>query len=166
MYGRQRTASIFAGPGIDAGQARRLTWAVSRRAAMTSSIMARRYWVYDHPGLSSSHLAAVQVIGADSTNLVIGADSTNLVIGADSTNLEEPMDGPGHYREAERLIAAARLNTDQFYGEQDAIPTLLAAMAHATLASAAAAALGEAPAEVRAWTEGRHYRARRPRLVR
>ena len=63
------------------------------------------------------------------------------------------MDGQGHYREAERLIAAARLNTDHFYGEQDAIPTLLAAMAHATLASAAAAALGEAPAEMRAWTE-------------
>ena len=52
------------------------------------------------------------------------------------------MDGPGHYREAERLLAGAATATDHLYGEQDAIPTLLAAMVHATLANAAAIATG------------------------
>ena len=52
------------------------------------------------------------------------------------------MDGPGHYREAERLLAAARVATDHFYDEQGAIPTLLAAMTHAALANAAATATG------------------------
>ncbi len=53
-----------------------------------------------------------------------------------------PADGPGHYREAERLLAGAATATDHLYGEQDAIPTLLAAMVHATLANAAATATG------------------------
>lgn len=52
------------------------------------------------------------------------------------------MDGPSHYREAERLLAEAQTRTDHFTGEQETIPTLLAAMAHATLASAAATATG------------------------
>jgi hypothetical protein len=47
------------------------------------------------------------------------------------------MNGPEHYREAERLLAAAQANTDHYYGEQDAVPTLLAAVAHALLANAA-----------------------------
>src|SRR5579863_10567727 len=52
------------------------------------------------------------------------------------------MDGPGHYREAERLIAAARIHTDHYYGEPEAMPTLLAALVHAQLASTAVAATG------------------------
>jgi hypothetical protein len=48
------------------------------------------------------------------------------------------MTGPDHYREAERLLAAAQGATDQFHGQHDAIPTLLAAAAHAMLANAAA----------------------------
>jgi hypothetical protein len=52
------------------------------------------------------------------------------------------MDGPGHYREAERLLAATRISTDHFYDEQGAIPTLPAAMTHAALANAAATATG------------------------
>ena len=52
------------------------------------------------------------------------------------------MDGPGHYREAERLIEAARESTDHYYGEEGAIPTLLAALVHATLANTAATATG------------------------
>ena len=55
---------------------------------------------------------------------------------------ENQMDGPQHYREAERLLAQAKTGTDHLYGEQQAIPTLLAAMAHATLAAAAATATG------------------------
>jgi len=53
-----------------------------------------------------------------------------------------PIDGPGHYREAERLIAAARIHTDHYYGEPEAMPTLLAALVHAQLASTAVAATG------------------------
>ena len=52
------------------------------------------------------------------------------------------MDGRSHYREAERLLAQAQTRTDHLYGEQEALPTLLAAMAHATLANAAATATG------------------------
>jgi hypothetical protein len=59
------------------------------------------------------------------------------------------MTGPAHYAEAERLIAAAKTATDHFYDEQGAVPTLLAALTHATLASAAAAALGSS----REWIE-------------
>ncbi len=53
------------------------------------------------------------------------------------------MDGPEHYSEAERLLeqAAAMAENKDFYREQDAVPSLLAALAHATLANAAAAAL-------------------------
>jgi hypothetical protein len=54
----------------------------------------------------------------------------------------EPVDGPGHYREAERLLAVAATATNHLYGEQDAVPTLLAALTHATLAHAAATATG------------------------
>lgn len=42
------------------------------------------------------------------------------------------MDGPGHYREAERLLGEARISTEHFYGEQEAVPTLLAARVQAT----------------------------------
>jgi hypothetical protein len=59
-----------------------------------------------------------------------------------AANEEKQMDGPQHYKEAERLLAQAKTSTDHFYGEQQAIPTLLAAMAHATLAAAAATATG------------------------
>jgi hypothetical protein len=59
------------------------------------------------------------------------------------------VDGPRHYREAERLLAHAQVTTDHFYGEQEAVPTLLAALAHATLANTAAAALGSS----RDWIE-------------
>ncbi len=51
--------------------------------------------------------------------------------------------GPDHYREAERLLKAARVNTEHFYGEHEAGPTLLAAVAHALLARTAAAAVGD-----------------------
>jgi hypothetical protein len=54
------------------------------------------------------------------------------------------MDGASHYREAERLLAQARTATDHLYGEQRAITTLLAALAHATLANAAATATSTA----------------------
>lgn len=63
------------------------------------------------------------------------------------------MDGPAHYREAERLLAAARTASDHFYGEEDAIPTLQAAQVHATLAHAAATALGSAALDGRAWAD-------------
>lgn len=52
------------------------------------------------------------------------------------------MDGPGHYRGAERLLGEAKISTDHYYDEQGAVPTLLAALAHATLANAAATATG------------------------
>ena len=52
------------------------------------------------------------------------------------------MDGPSHYREAERLLEAARISADHYYDEQGAVPTLLAAVVHATLANAAVTATG------------------------
>lgn len=60
------------------------------------------------------------------------------------------MDGPSHYREAERLLEAARISTDHNYGEQGAAPTLLAAVVHATLANAAATATGSSAEWMRA----------------
>ena len=51
--------------------------------------------------------------------------------------------GPDHYREAEHLLKAARVNTEHFYGEHEPVPTPLAAVAHALLARTAAAAVGE-----------------------
>ena len=51
------------------------------------------------------------------------------------------MTGPGHYREAERLIKRANSIMDGFPGEEYA-QTIAEAQAHATLALAAATALG------------------------
>jgi hypothetical protein len=63
------------------------------------------------------------------------------------------MNGPGHFNEAERLLAEAQTQTTHLYGEQDAVPTLLAALAHATLANAAAVALGDLPLEAEPWRD-------------
>jgi hypothetical protein len=63
------------------------------------------------------------------------------------------MTGPAHYAEAERLIAAAKTSSDHFYGEQDAIPTLLAALVHAVLGAAAATALGDEAREIGPWRD-------------
>jgi hypothetical protein len=52
------------------------------------------------------------------------------------------MTGPDHYYEAERLLAKAQITTDHFNGEQDAMPTLLAAAVHAILANAATGTAG------------------------
>jgi hypothetical protein len=60
------------------------------------------------------------------------------------------VNGPAHYRKAEEILAD--LEHRSYSGETE-ISLVLQAVAHATLASAAAAALGEAPAEMRAWTE-------------
>ena len=68
------------------------------------------------------------------------------------------MTGPEHYREAEQLLAAcgfdSAINAD--YADQMSAPTwLAAAQAHATLALAAATALGTSddmwPADGRQW---------------
>jgi hypothetical protein len=63
------------------------------------------------------------------------------------------MDGPQHYSEAERLLeqAEAMAEDKDFYREQDAVPALLAALAHATLANAAAAALGTSDRDHISW---------------
>jgi hypothetical protein len=65
--------------------------------------------------------------------------------------------GPEHYREAERLITVARkADRDDLYGqytETQAAIILADAQVHATLAAAAAGALGTSSAEGRAWAE-------------
>ena len=62
------------------------------------------------------------------------------------------MNGPGYYREAERLLAGAQTSTGHYHSEQDAISALLAALAHATLAQSAATALGATGLDSRSWT--------------
>lgn len=73
------------------------------------------------------------------------------------------MTGPEHYRRAEELLANIPSITDHHamggveqeptYIESMHLPAVAVAQVHATLAAAAATALGEAPAETRAWTE-------------
>jgi len=50
-------------------------------------------------------------------------------------------------------LAEAQTHTTHLYGDQDAVPTLLAALAHATLANAAAVALGDLPLEAEPWRD-------------
>lgn len=72
------------------------------------------------------------------------------------------MTGPEHYREAERLIELARIarHSDLYGGSiapQDAM-ILADAQVHATLASAAATALGTSRAETLAWAEAAGFK--------
>jgi|HubBroStandDraft_6_1064221.scaffolds.fasta_scaffold4151463_2 hypothetical protein len=69
--------------------------------------------------------------------------------------------GPYHYLEAERLLAKARTSTDHFYGEQEAIPTLLAAIAHALLGLTAATGTSSAD-DAKGWTEAAGTTLRNP----
>ncbi len=63
------------------------------------------------------------------------------------------MTGPDHYAEAERLLAlAGRHSKGATYG-QEWTPTLAAAQIHATLALAAATAVGTAGPDSRAWAD-------------
>ena len=63
------------------------------------------------------------------------------------------MTGPDHYAEAERLLAlAGRHSKGSTYG-QEWTPTLAAAQIHATLALAAATAVGTAGPDSRAWAD-------------
>ena len=63
------------------------------------------------------------------------------------------MTGPDHYAEAERLLALAdRHSRGATYG-QEWTPTLSAAQIHATLALAAATAVGTAGPDSRAWAD-------------
>jgi hypothetical protein len=64
--------------------------------------------------------------------------------------------GPEHYREAERLLADAASGSDSgpSYYLDDALPTLAAAQAHATLAAAAATADALVPSSLyQPWQE-------------
>jgi hypothetical protein len=65
------------------------------------------------------------------------------------------MDGPQHYTEAERLLKRAQdeASDKDFYREQDAGPTLLAALAHAVLANAAAVAVGGSTLDSSNWQD-------------
>ena len=63
------------------------------------------------------------------------------------------MTGPDHYAEAERLLALTeRHSTGATYGPEWAL-TIAAAQVHATLAHAAATALGTAGPDSRAWAD-------------
>jgi hypothetical protein len=62
------------------------------------------------------------------------------------------MSGPEHYVEAERLVAEV-IDGDYAKGRYTATELLAAAQVHATLASAAAAALVGTATEDRAWAE-------------
>jgi hypothetical protein len=63
------------------------------------------------------------------------------------------MTGPDHYTEAERLLAlAGRHSKGATYG-QEWTSTLAAAQIHATLALAAATAVGTAGPDSRAWAD-------------
>jgi hypothetical protein len=63
------------------------------------------------------------------------------------------MTGPEHYAEAERLLTLAdRHTTGVTYAREWAL-TLTAAQVHATLALAAATAVGTAGPETRAWAD-------------
>ena len=64
------------------------------------------------------------------------------------------MSGPEHYAEAERLLKLVR---DESHGRDTYdsvwVPVVTLAHVHATLALAAAAALGTSPTEGRAWSD-------------
>jgi hypothetical protein len=63
------------------------------------------------------------------------------------------MTGPDHYREAEELSAKAHEYLGQGDGQNSAAVWAAVAKIHATLALAAATALGTTPAEDRAWAD-------------
>lgn len=74
------------------------------------------------------------------------------------------MTGPEHYAEAERLLTLADRHTSGVtYAEEWAL-TLTAAQVHATLALAAATAVGTAGPELHAWADvaAAKPRARKP----
>ena len=74
------------------------------------------------------------------------------------------MTGPEHYAEAERLLALADRHTRGVTYEQEWTLTLTAAQVHATLALAAATAVGTAGADGHTWADVAATRlsARRP----
>jgi hypothetical protein len=63
------------------------------------------------------------------------------------------MTGPEHYAEAERLLAVADRNTRGVTYDQEWALTLTAAQVHATLALAAATAVGTAGPDGHAWAD-------------
>jgi hypothetical protein len=63
------------------------------------------------------------------------------------------MNGQGHYAEAERLLARAKMSTDDYFGAENDMPTLVAALVHAVLANTAVAALGDQDTEERRWLD-------------
>jgi predicted trehalose synthase len=63
------------------------------------------------------------------------------------------MTGPDHYRKAEELTAHAHDYLGQGDGQDSAAVWAAVAQIHATLALAAASALGTAAAEGRAWAD-------------
>jgi hypothetical protein len=63
------------------------------------------------------------------------------------------MTGPEHYAEAERLLALADRHTRGVTYEQEWTLTLTAAQVHATLALAAATAVGTAGPDGHAWAD-------------
>jgi hypothetical protein len=71
------------------------------------------------------------------------------------------MTGPEHYAEAERLLALADRHTRGVTYEQEWTLTLTAAQVHATLALAAATAVGTAGPDGHAWPTS-PPQARRP----
>jgi hypothetical protein len=60
------------------------------------------------------------------------------------------VNGPAHFQKAEEILAD--LEQRSYSGETE-ISLVLQALTHATLAHAAAAALGTSPAEGRAWAQ-------------
>jgi hypothetical protein len=71
---------------------------------------------------------------------------------------EDTMSGPDHYQEAEEIITqvlTGNYNTSKYSDTE----LLAMAQVHATLAAAAAAALGTANAEMLAWMEAAGVRA-------
>jgi hypothetical protein len=63
------------------------------------------------------------------------------------------MTGPDHYRKAEELLAKAHDYLGRGEGQDSAAVWAAVAQIHATLALAAATALGTMAADGRAWTE-------------
>ncbi len=63
------------------------------------------------------------------------------------------MTGPEHYAEAERLLAVANRNNTDAADGQERTQTLSAAQVHATLALAAATAVGTAGPDRQAWID-------------
>ena len=65
------------------------------------------------------------------------------------------MNGPDHYREAERLLTEMSLtdSSGEYRGGLTRQDAAALAHVHATLALAAATALGTSPAEGRAWAD-------------